>query len=85
MFYSVIRRTILNPLSSVKVDQTLLLARILSLGIGDLLTYFKNIFSPEILLLQLLNCWFTTQYKNAQYVSVSQGSIKPSSINILLL
>lgn len=85
MFYSVIRRPILNPLSSVKVDQTLLLARILSLGIGDLLTYFKNIFSPEILLLQLLNCWFTTQYKNAQYVSVSQGSIKPSSINILLL
>lgn len=75
----------MNPLSSVKVDQTLLLARILSLGIGDLLTYFKNIFSPEILLLQLLNCWFTTQYKNAQYVSVSQGSIKPSSINILLL
>lgn len=84
MFYSVIRRTILNPLSSVKVDQTLLLARILSLGIGDL-SYFKNIFSSEILLLQLLNCWFTTQYKNAQYVSVSQGSIKPSSINILLL
>lgn len=84
MFYSVIRRTILNPLSSFKVDQTLLLARILSLGIGDL-SYFKNIFSSEILLLQLLNCWFTTQYKNAQYVSVSQGSIQPSSINILLL